>query len=122
VGRTYAFKKTRSARQTLRHTVGLLTVLTCACLASGCSFYSSGRTLIEYPLDTLECFTECPSYTESVWLRHPEAALTVSCGPYPYALYSSMAAVYRRERRQCVEAYQQQGFVRLSRAEEKRGR
>ena len=70
--------------------------------------------LIEQPLDTLECFPECPSYTEPILLHHPGTGITVECGPYPYALYSSMAAGYRTERQQCVAQYQRQGYVRLA--------
>jgi hypothetical protein len=94
-----------------------LIVILLASVVSGCSFYDAGRTLIEQPLETLECFPECPSYTEPIVLRHPGTGVTVACGPYPYALYSSMAAGYRAERQQCVAQYQRQGYVRLARAE-----
>jgi hypothetical protein len=98
-----------------RHTLGgLLVVMMLAALISGCSLYADGRALIEQPLDTLECFPECPSYTEPILLRHPETGITVQCGPYPNALYSSMAAGYRAERQQCVAQYQRQGYVRLA--------
>ncbi len=93
-----------------------------AFVVSGCSFYDAGRTLIEQPLETLECFPECPSYTEPIVLRHPGTGVTVACGPYPYALYSSMAAGYRAERQQCVAQYQRQGYVRLATAEAKSSR
>ena len=85
-----------------------------AALVPGCSLYAAGRALIEQPLDTLECFPECPSYTEPVLLRHPGTGVIVECGPYPYALYASMAAGYRAERQQCVAQYQWQGYVRLA--------
>lgn len=88
-------------------------VIALAAGTSGCSFSTAGRTLIDYPVETLECFTACPSSTEPIMLRHPVVGTTVECGPYPNALYSSMAAVYRMERRQCVERYQRQGYVRL---------
>jgi hypothetical protein len=98
-----------------RHTFGVLfVVMMLATLASGCSLYADGRALIEQPLDTLACFPECPSYTEPILLRHPGTGVTVGCGPYPYALYSSMAAGYRAERQQCVAQYQRQGYVRLA--------
>ena len=92
----------------------LLIVMLLASAVSGCSFYETGRTFIEQPGETLECFPECPSYTESIVLRHPDTGVTVACGPYPYALYSSMAAGYRGERQQCVAQYQRQGYVRLA--------
>ena len=95
----------------------LLMVMLLASVVSGCSFYETGRTLIEQPGETLECFPECPSYTESIVLRHPDTGVMVACGPYPYALYSSMAAGYRAQRQQCVAQYQRQGYVRLARAE-----
>ena len=85
-----------------------------AALVSGCSLYATGRGLIEQPLDTIECFPECPFYTEPILLRHPDTGVIVECGPYPYALYSSMAAGYRAERQQCVAQYQSQGYVRLA--------
>ena len=99
----------------VRHTLGAwLVVLTLATLVSGCSLYAAGRALIEQPLETIECFPECPFYTEPILLRHPGTGLIVECGPYPYALYSSMAAGYRAERQQCVAQYQWQGYVRLA--------
>ena len=104
-------------RQTIHasHTLGaLLVVMMLAALVSGCSLYASGRTLIEQPLETIECFPECPFYTEPILLRHPGTGVIVECGPYPYALYSSMAAGYRAERQQCVAQYQWQGYVRLA--------
>jgi hypothetical protein len=102
-------------RKTARHTLGTwFAVLMLATLVSGCSLYGAGRTLIEQPLDTIECFPECPSYTEPILLRHPGTRVIVECGPYPYALYSSMAAGYRAERQQCVAQYQWQGYVRLA--------
>jgi hypothetical protein len=98
-----------------RHTrVAWLGIMLLAALVSGCSLYASGRTLIAQPLETIECFPECPFYTEPILLHHPDTGVTVECGPYPYALYSSMAAVYRAERRQCVARYQWQGYVRLA--------
>ena len=98
-----------------RHTLGvLLVVMMLAALVSSCSLYADGRALIEQPLDTLECFPECPSYTEPILLRHPGTGVTVECGPYPYALYSSMAVGYRAERQQCVAQYQWQGYARLA--------
>ena len=98
-----------------RHTLGaLLIVVMLAALVSGCSLYAAGRALIAQPLDTIECFPECPFYTEPILLRHPGTGLIVECGPYPYALYSSMAAGYRAERQQCVAQYQWQGYVRLA--------
>jgi hypothetical protein len=97
------------------HTLGaLLVVLMLAVLVSGCSLYAAGRTIIEQPLETIECFPECPFYTEPILLRHPGTGVIVECGPYPYALYSSMAAGYRAERQQCVAHYQWQGYVRLA--------
>ena len=104
-------------RQTMhaRHTHGaLLVVMLLAVLVSGCSLYAAGCALIEQPLDTLACFPECPFYTEPILLRHPNTGAMVACGPYPYALYSSMAAGYRAERQQCVAHYQWQGYVRLA--------
>jgi hypothetical protein len=103
-------------RQTIhtRYTRGaLLVLLILAALVSGCSLYAAGRALIEQPLETIECFPECPSYTEPILLRHPGTGGMVECGPYPYALYASMAAGYRAERQQCVAQYQWQGYVRL---------
>ena len=100
----------------------LLMVMLLASVVSGCSLYDTGRTFIEQPGETLECFPECPSYTESIVLRHPDTGVTVACGPYPYALYSSMAAGYRAERQQCVARYQQQGYVRLVKTPEKSSR
>jgi hypothetical protein len=70
---------------------------------------------MEYPEESRQCFPGCPSYTATITLRHPTDGTVVECGPYPYALYSSMAAVYRRERLQCVEYYQRQGYIRLVR-------
>jgi hypothetical protein len=103
--------KTRHAR----HTLGaLFLMMLLAALTSGCSLYAAGRTLIEQPLDTIECFPECPAYTAPILLRHPGTGVLVTCGPYPYALYSSMAAGYRAERQQCVGQYQGQGYVRLA--------
>ena len=116
----HAVDHTRHYRQTtqIRTThKALLIVMLLATVVSGCSFYDAGRTLIEQPMDTLECFPECPSYTEPIVLRHPSTGTTVACGPYPYALYSSMAAGYRADRQQCVAQYQRQGYVRLARAE-----
>ena len=108
----YYRRKTRHAR----HSLGvLLVVMMFAALVSSCSLYADGRALIEQPMDTLECFPECPSYTEPILLRHPGTGITVACGPYPYALYSSMAAGYRAERQQCMAQYQRQGYVRLAR-------
>jgi hypothetical protein len=107
----YCRRKTIHAR----HTLGaLLVVMILAALVSSCSLYGDGRALIEQPLDTLACFPECPSYTEPILLHHPGTGVTVECGPYPYALYSSMAAGYRAERQQCVAQYQRQGYVRLA--------
>jgi len=98
-----------------RYTLGAwLVVMMLAALVSGCSLYATGRGLIEQPLDTIECFPECPFYTEPILLRHPDTGVIVECGPYPYALYSSMAAGYRAERQQCVAQYQLQGYVRLA--------
>jgi hypothetical protein len=99
-----------------------LIVMLLASAVSGCSFYDAGRTFIEQPLETIECLPECPSYTEPIVLRHPGTGMTVACGPYPYALYSSMAAGYRAERQQCVAQYQRQGYVRLAKAEAKSSR
>jgi hypothetical protein len=104
-------------RQTIhaRHMRGaLFVVMLLAMLVSGCSLYAAGRALIEQPLDTLACFPECPFYTEPIVLRHPGTGAIVACGPYPYALYASMAAGYRAERQQCVVQYQWQGYVRLT--------
>jgi hypothetical protein len=104
-------------RQTMhaRHARGaLLIVMLLAVLVSGCSLYAAGRALIEQPLDTLACFPECPFYTEPILLRHPGTGAMVACGPYPYALYASMAAGYRAERQQCVARYQWQGYVHLA--------
>ena len=104
-------------RQTIHasHTLGaLLVVMMLAALVSGCSLYATGRTIIEQPLETIECFPECPFYTEPILLRHPGTGVIVACGPYPYALYSSMAAGYRAERQQCVAQYRRQGYVRLA--------
>ena len=96
------------------HTLGALFVaMMLAALVSGCSLYGTGRALIEQPLETLACFPECPFYTEPMLLRHPDTDVMVTCGPYPYALYSSMAAVYRAERQQCVARYHRQGYVHL---------
>jgi len=107
----YCCRKTMHAR----HILGaLFVVMILATLVSGCSLYADGRALIEQPLDALACFPECPSYTEPILLRHPGTGATVECGPYPYALYSSMAAGYRAERQQCVAQYQRQGYVRLA--------
>ena len=98
-----------------RYTLGaLLVVMMFAALVSGCSLYAAGRALTEQPLDTIECFPECPFYTEPILLRHSGTGVIVECGPYPYALYSSMAAGYRAERQQCVAQYQWQGYVRLA--------
>ena len=107
----YCCRKTTHAS----HTRGaFLVVMMLAALVSSCSLYADGQALIEQPLDTLECFPECPSYTEPILLRHPGTGVTVECGPYPYALYSSMAAGYRAERQQCIAQYQRQGYVRLA--------
>jgi hypothetical protein len=113
----YAVEYGYRRRQTIHasHTLGaLLVVMMLASLVSGCSLYASGRALIEQPLETIECFPECPFYTEPIFLRHPGSGIIVECGPYPYALYSSMAAGYRAERQQCVAHYQWQGYVRLA--------
>jgi hypothetical protein len=93
-----------------------------AVLVSGCSLYAAGRALIEQPLDTLACFPECPFYTETILLRHPDTGVMVACGPYPYALYASMAAGYRAERQQCVARYQWQGYARLATSAEGKSR
>lgn len=84
-----------------------------ASVLSGCSLYTEGRLFVEQPLEVLECLPECPSSTEPMTLQHGVTGATVTCGPYPSALYSSMAAVYRQERRQCLARYQQQGYTRL---------
>ena len=113
----YAVKHCSCRRKILhaRHMLGVwLVVMLLAALMSGCSLYASGRALIAQPLDTIECFPECPFYTEPILLRHPGTGVIVACGPYPYALYSSMAAGYRAERQQCVAQYQWQGYVRLA--------
>lgn len=107
----YCRRMTRHARPILG---ALLAVMMLAALVSGCSLYATGRTLIEQPLETIECFPECPAYTEPILLRHPGTGVIVECGPYPHALYSSMAAVYRAERQQCVARYQWQGYIRLA--------
>ena len=107
----YCRRQTIHASRTLEV---LLVVMMLAALVSGCSLYATGRTIIEQPLETIECFLECPFYTEPILLRHPGTGVTVECGPYPYALYSSMAAGYRAERQQCVAQYQWQGYVRLA--------
>jgi hypothetical protein len=104
-------RKTVRARHTL---AALLIVILLATLVSGCSLYAAGRTLIEQPLETIECFPECPFYTAPILLRHAGTGAIVECGPYPYALYASMAAGYRAERQQCVAQYQWQGYVRLA--------
>jgi hypothetical protein len=97
------------------HTLGAwLVVIMLAALVSGCSLYATGRTIIEQPLEAIECFPECPFYTEPILLRHPGTGVIVACGPYPYALYSSMAAGYRAERQQCMARYQWQGYGRLA--------
>ena len=97
------------------HTLGaFLVVMMLAALVSSCSLYADGRAFVEQPLETLECFPECPSYTKPILLRHPGTGSIVECGPYPYALYSSMATGYRAERQQCVAQYQWQGYVRLA--------
>jgi hypothetical protein len=97
------------------HILGaLLVVMMLAALGAGCSLYATGRAFIEQPLDTIECLPECPFYTEPIFLRHPGTGVIVECGPYPYALYSSMATGYRAERQQCVAQYQWQGYVRLA--------
>jgi len=122
VGCAYGLRETLQTHQVSRCIGRLLVVIALTFCASGCSFYAAGRTLIDYPVETLECFPACPSDTEPITLRHPVAGTLVECGPYPYAVSSSMAAVYRTERRQCVERYQRQGYVRLARAEDKGGR
>ena len=109
----YAYRQ-RPTTQASKTCGTLPMVMLLASVVCGCSFYETGRTLIEQPGETLECFPECPSYTESIVLRHPDTGVTVACGPYPYALYSSMAAGYRAERQQCVAQYQWQGYVRLA--------
>jgi hypothetical protein len=107
----HRLRKTIQVRHILE---ALLVVMMLAAMVSGCSLYAAGRTLIEQPLETVECFPECPFYTEPMLLRHPGTGIIVACGPYPYALYSSMAAGYRAERQQCVARYQWQGYVRLA--------
>jgi hypothetical protein len=107
----YYRQKTIHACRTLR---AWLVVMMLAALVSGCSLYAAGRALMEQPLDTIECFPECPFYTEPIFLRHPGTGVIVECGPYPYALYASMAAGYRAERQQCVARYQWQGYGRLA--------
>ena len=97
-----------------RHTLATLLIIMLAALVSGCSLYAAGRALTEQPLDTIACFTECPYYTEPILLRHPGTGVIVECGPYPYALYSSMAVGYRADRQQCVAQYQWQGYARLA--------
>jgi hypothetical protein len=117
MGHAHHRKKTGPGSQIGRRVGRLLGIIILAGLASGCSFSAAWRTLHDYPEETLECFPACPSVTEPMLLRHPATATLVECGPYPYALYSSMAAVYRLERRQCVERYQRQGYVLLPRVE-----
>lgn len=117
-----AVRCTKRSRHTGCSLGPLLVVVLLVSLVSGCSFYAAGRTLVAYPLETIECFPECPYDTASVLLRHPVTDTLVECGPYPHALYASMAAVYRQERRQCVERYQRQGYIRLARAEFRHGR
>jgi hypothetical protein len=93
----------------------LLVAITLLSLATGCSLYTTVRDVIDYPQDapdTLKCIVDCPSYTAPITLHHPETGTTVQCGPYPSALYSGMAMVHRTERRQCVQHYQEQGYVR----------
>jgi hypothetical protein len=107
----YCRRKTIHARYTFG---ALFVLMMLTALVSGCSLYATGRAIIEQPLETIECFPECPFYTESILLRHPGTGVIVECGPYPYALYSSMAAGYRAERQQCVAQYQWQGYVRLA--------
>jgi hypothetical protein len=107
----YRLRKTIQAS----HTLGaLLLIMMLAAMVAGCSLYAAERALIEQPLETIECFPECPFYTAPILLRHPGTGVIVECGPYPYALYSSMAAGYRAERQQCVAQYQWQGYVRLA--------
>ncbi|MGE3540056.1 MAG: hypothetical protein AB7N91_21800 [Candidatus Tectimicrobiota bacterium] len=93
----------------------LLAGLWLASQLAGCALYHEGRAFLDDPREAIECWTECPWATESVTLRHRETGVTVTCGPYPHALYASMAATYRFERQQCVTRYQQQGYLRLSR-------
>ena len=112
-------RQTAQARNT---SMAWLIVMLLAAVMPGCSFYDAGRTFIEQPVETLECFPECPSYTEPIMLQHPSTGSIVSCGPYPYALYSSMAAGYRAERLQCVAQYQRQGYVRLAKTTQKSSR
>src|SRR4030095_4109925 len=69
-------------RQTIHasHTLGvLLVVMMLALLVSGCSLYATGRTLIEQPLEAIECFPECPFYTEPILLRHPGTGVIFWC-------------------------------------------
>jgi hypothetical protein len=119
VDRSHRLRKTTQAGTTGR-CLGVVMLL--VSVVSGCSLYTAGRALVEQPMDTLECFPECPAYTESIALRHPGTGTVVTCGPYPYALYASMAAGYRTERQQCVARYQQQGYVRRDKDEDKSSR
>jgi hypothetical protein len=89
----------------------ILVVITLLSLGTGCSFHTV-RNVIDNPQDGLECLIDCPSYTAPIALHHPETGVKVQCGPYPSALYSGMAMVHRTERRQCVQHYQEQGYVR----------
>src|SRR4030095_12520556 len=81
----------RQTIQTNKTRGAWLIIVLLASTVPGCSFYDAGRTFIEQRLETIECLPECPSYTEPIVLRHPSTGGVVACGPYPYALYSSMA-------------------------------
>jgi hypothetical protein len=88
-------------------------VIVWACLLAGCASSTMRRDVLDQSVEAVLCFIDCPSYTPPITLRHPQTATTVACGPYPYAVSAGTAAVYRQERRQCVERYQQQGYVRV---------
>ena len=54
-----------------------------------------------------------PFATEPVFLKHPQTNETAQCGPYRYRDLTATAAALREEK--CINDFQRQGYVRLSR-------
>ncbi len=54
-----------------------------------------------------------PFATEPVFLKYPQTGKIAQCGPYGYSAYTATAAALREEK--CINDFQRQGYVRLSR-------